>query len=633
MVKHARPQRFMTGLGRLRWYTCVIAFMPPVARIALSVFAVAPLFAAQTTSFDTGWRFLKADAPGAEQPAFDDTQWRAVTLPHDWSIEGPFDQKNPSGQAGAFLPNGVGWYRKHFTLPAADATQHVSLDFDGVMANSDVWINGFHLGKRPYGYVSFRYDLTGHLNFGAKPQRPRRARRQRPTARLPLVPRRRHLPPRPPGRHQRRPRRTLGHVRHHPNRSRRRGDRPASKPTIENDSLNRARRNRRLQPRAHPAAPLSHAQPPPPRRPCPAKTLRRHRPRHQARPTPNSGTSTTPRPLHAVVASRAPLASRSTKTPSPSASASSTSTPPPASGSTAATSRSRAPPCTSTAAPSASPSPPPSGSAASRPQARSASTPSAPPTTRPRPSSSTSATAWASSSWTRCSTAGPSAKTPTTTTSTSATGRSRDTARHRPARPQPPQHHPLQRRQRDPRHAQRRARQRHPQRPSSPPSTQNDPTRPVTQALFRPNVSHDYDDGLADLLDVVGQNYRENEILAAHAAKPTRKIIGTENHARPQRLARPARPPRTTPASSSGPASTTSAKPATWPLTASPTPPASSTAPAASSPILRAPKLVVDCSERSYRPPSRSRAPRPHRPRLRTRSPPHSNPLRRLEPN
>jgi beta-galactosidase len=66
----------------------------------------------------------------------------------------------------------------------------------------------------------------------------------------------------------------------------------------------------------------------------------------------------------------------------------------------------------------------------------------------------------------------------------------------------------------------------------------NDPTRPVTQALFRPNVSHDYDDGLADLLDVVGQNYREQEILKAHADKPTRKIIGTENtHVREQWVA------------------------------------------------------------------------------------------------
>ena len=68
-----------------------------------------------------------------------------------------------------------------------------------------------------------------------------------------------------------------------------------------------------------------------------------------------------------------------------------------------------------------------------------------------------------------------------------------------------------------------------------------DPTRPVTQALFRPNVSHDYDDGLADMLDVIGQNYRENEILAAHAAKPTRKIIGTENQHGRDGVAGPAR--------------------------------------------------------------------------------------------
>ena len=116
--------------------------------------------------------------------------------------------------------------------------------------------------------------------------------------------------------------------------------------------------------------------------------------------------------------------------------------------------------------------------------------------------------------------------------------------RHRDARPQPSQHHPLVRRQRDPRHAQARGRHAHPQGAGRRPSTQNDPTRPVTQALFRPNASHDYDDGLADLLDVVGQNYREQEILAAHAQKPTRKIIGTENSARPRPMGRHARPPR-----------------------------------------------------------------------------------------
>src|SRR6185436_11220915 len=120
-----------------------------------------------TTSFDSDWRFLKSDAPGAEKPGFDDASWRKLDVPHDWSIEGPFDKSNPTSGAGGFLPAGIGWYRKHFILPADYSRRRVFIDFDGVMANSDVWINGFHLGKRPYGYVSFRYELTGHLNFGS----------------------------------------------------------------------------------------------------------------------------------------------------------------------------------------------------------------------------------------------------------------------------------------------------------------------------------------------------------------------------------------------------------------------------------------------------------------------------------
>ncbi|MGA2266866.1 MAG: glycoside hydrolase family 2 TIM barrel-domain containing protein [Bryobacteraceae bacterium] len=119
-----------------------------------------------TVSFDSDWRFLKADAPGAEKPGFADTAWRALNVPHDWSIEGPFDQKNPTGGAGGFLPAGIGWYRKHFTLPANYAKRRIFVEFDGIMANSEVWINGFRLGKRPYGYVSFRYELTGHVRFG-----------------------------------------------------------------------------------------------------------------------------------------------------------------------------------------------------------------------------------------------------------------------------------------------------------------------------------------------------------------------------------------------------------------------------------------------------------------------------------
>jgi beta-galactosidase len=138
----------------------------------LTVFflAVLPLAAAPRTTlpFDSGWRFLKADAPGADQPEFGDSEWRSVSLPHDWGIEGPFDEKAPAGGAGAFLPAGVGWYRKHFVLPADAASRRVFVEFDGVMANSEVWINGFSLGKRPNGYVSFRYELTGHVNPGDK---------------------------------------------------------------------------------------------------------------------------------------------------------------------------------------------------------------------------------------------------------------------------------------------------------------------------------------------------------------------------------------------------------------------------------------------------------------------------------
>jgi beta-galactosidase len=118
--------------------------------------------------FDSNWMFLKGDAKGAEDPAFDDSQWRKLSVPHDWAIEGPFDQNAPAGGAGAFLPSGVGWYRKHFAVPDAGPQARVLIEFDGVMANSDVWINGFHLGTRPYGYVSFHYELTGHLNGAGK---------------------------------------------------------------------------------------------------------------------------------------------------------------------------------------------------------------------------------------------------------------------------------------------------------------------------------------------------------------------------------------------------------------------------------------------------------------------------------
>ena len=121
----------------------------------------------QTSLFNGGWRFHLGEAPGADAPAFDDSEWRPVILPHDWSIEGPFDAEWAS--ATGFLPGGVGWYRKTFAAPDGFAAgQKVSLRFDGVYCNGEVWINGHFLGRRPSGFASFHYDLTPHLRPGGR---------------------------------------------------------------------------------------------------------------------------------------------------------------------------------------------------------------------------------------------------------------------------------------------------------------------------------------------------------------------------------------------------------------------------------------------------------------------------------
>jgi len=114
--------------------------------------------------FDNGWRFHLGDIPQGQSPTLADKSWRQVDLPHDWSIEGAYSQKNASGTG--FLPGGIAWYRKTFQLPASTRGQRVSIRFDGVYRDSTVWINGVKLGSRPYGYATFEYDLTPHLRFG-----------------------------------------------------------------------------------------------------------------------------------------------------------------------------------------------------------------------------------------------------------------------------------------------------------------------------------------------------------------------------------------------------------------------------------------------------------------------------------
>ena len=117
-------------------------------------------------SFNQGWKFALAAGDEAAQPGFDDNGWRELDLPHDWSIEGEFSQDNPATPGGGALPGGIGWYRKTFRMNAADRERLTYISFDGVYRNSEVWINGNYLGKWPYGYSSFRYELTPWLKYG-----------------------------------------------------------------------------------------------------------------------------------------------------------------------------------------------------------------------------------------------------------------------------------------------------------------------------------------------------------------------------------------------------------------------------------------------------------------------------------
>jgi beta-galactosidase len=117
-------------------------------------------------SFNNDWRFNLGDDSTGKLTAFDDSKWRSLVLPHDWSIEGEFSEKNPAGIGGGALPGGIGWYRKTFTISSEDKDKLIFIDFDGVYMNSEVWINGQYLGKRPFGYISFRYELTPYLKLG-----------------------------------------------------------------------------------------------------------------------------------------------------------------------------------------------------------------------------------------------------------------------------------------------------------------------------------------------------------------------------------------------------------------------------------------------------------------------------------
>jgi beta-galactosidase len=118
-------------------------------------------------SADADWKFFLGDPSGAESPTFNDQSWRTVTVPHDWSIEGTPNEKNPTGSGGGYYPAGIGWYRKTFTAPTSWKGKQVSLEFDGVSSDATLYLNGHKLGTHPYAYTSFRFDITSQLNLSA----------------------------------------------------------------------------------------------------------------------------------------------------------------------------------------------------------------------------------------------------------------------------------------------------------------------------------------------------------------------------------------------------------------------------------------------------------------------------------
>lgn len=114
--------------------------------------------------FNHNWKFALIDTNEASETTFDDTNWRTLSVPHDWSIEAGYQKESTAASTG-FVPGGIGWYRKTFQLKPEDKTKYINIKFDGVYNNSSVWINGHFLGFRPNGYSSFSYELTQHLNF------------------------------------------------------------------------------------------------------------------------------------------------------------------------------------------------------------------------------------------------------------------------------------------------------------------------------------------------------------------------------------------------------------------------------------------------------------------------------------
>lgn len=143
----------------MRLFKHILILLIPVITISVS--------AREVENFNKGWKFALNidDRQDITASDYDDSGWRTLDLPHDWAIEGDFDEHNPSGTGGGALPGGIGWYRKTFKADKKDRGHVFTIEFDGVYMNSSVYINGHLLGTRPYGYISFSYELTPYIKW------------------------------------------------------------------------------------------------------------------------------------------------------------------------------------------------------------------------------------------------------------------------------------------------------------------------------------------------------------------------------------------------------------------------------------------------------------------------------------
>jgi beta-galactosidase len=168
----------LAGAGAGLGAAALISMSGPAARASAALAAAAADPAARSLDFNQGWKFVLVNAQGitdptgayanAPAPGFDDSSWQDVDTPHDWSIALTPVQASYTYFSNGFLPGGLGWYRKTFTLPKSMSGQRISIEFDGVYSNSFVYVNGQLLGNHPYAYTGFNYDLTGQVYTDGK---------------------------------------------------------------------------------------------------------------------------------------------------------------------------------------------------------------------------------------------------------------------------------------------------------------------------------------------------------------------------------------------------------------------------------------------------------------------------------